>query len=138
MPIGPGKYDDLCTQAREGAKATGAVLIIMEGNKGAGFSVQAPPELLMFIPGFLREIAKEMGGTIVPIGPGKYDGLCTQAREGANATGAILIIVEGRWGAGFSVQAPLELLRFLPEFLKGVAKEIELCYDKDNDVQSRN
>ena len=38
---GPGKYDDLCTQAREAAEAQAVVLIVMNGNKGSGFSVQA-------------------------------------------------------------------------------------------------
>lgn len=40
MPIGPGKYDDLCTRARDAAKAKMAVLVIVGGEKGDGFSVQ--------------------------------------------------------------------------------------------------
>ena len=41
MGHGPGKYDDLCTQARNTAKAAGVVLIVFGGEKGDGFSVQA-------------------------------------------------------------------------------------------------
>lgn len=40
MGIGPGKYDELCTMAREGAQAEGAVVIIFKGTRGSGFSVQ--------------------------------------------------------------------------------------------------
>lgn len=40
MGIGPGKYDELCTLAREGAQAEGAVVIIFKGTRGSGFSVQ--------------------------------------------------------------------------------------------------
>lgn len=40
MSIGPGKYDELCTVVREGAQAEGAVVIVIGGNRGSGFSVQ--------------------------------------------------------------------------------------------------
>lgn len=40
MALGPGKYDELCTQAREGAQAEGAVVVIFNGTRGTGFSVQ--------------------------------------------------------------------------------------------------
>lgn len=58
MAIGPGKYDDLCTYVREKSGAVGAIVIIIEGNKGMGFSVQAPPDALPKIADTLREIAK--------------------------------------------------------------------------------
>lgn len=54
---GPGKYDDLCTSAREAAQARGAILIIHEGARGSGFSVQAPLAVLMTLPELLRYIA---------------------------------------------------------------------------------
>lgn len=38
---GAGKYDDLCTQVREAAEAQAVVLVVMDGNKGSGFSVQS-------------------------------------------------------------------------------------------------
>lgn len=55
--IGAGKYDDLCTEAREKAYAVGAILIIIQGNKGWGFSVQAPLEEMVNLPECLRNIA---------------------------------------------------------------------------------
>ena len=60
MALGAGKYDHLCTQAREGAKAKGAILIILGGDGGTGgmtFSVQATPEATMRLPEMLRAVA---------------------------------------------------------------------------------
>jgi hypothetical protein len=58
MAIGPGKYDDLCETAREQAGAIGAILIIFDGKKGSGFSVQAPWELIDQMPEMLRTLAR--------------------------------------------------------------------------------
>src|SRR5205085_1646492 len=41
MAIGPGQYDDLCTRVREESQAQAVVLIVLGGNKGNGFSMQA-------------------------------------------------------------------------------------------------
>lgn len=58
MPIGPGKYDDLCTAARESANAEGCALIVINGAKGHGFSVQLEHlEDLIKLASALREIA---------------------------------------------------------------------------------
>ena len=38
--FGPGKYDELCTAAREETKAVGVVLIVIDGEHGNGFSCQ--------------------------------------------------------------------------------------------------
>lgn len=50
MTDGPGKYDDLCTHAREAAEAQALILIVVNGNRGSGFSVQSerflPPGML--------------------------------------------------------------------------------------------
>lgn len=40
MAIGPGKYDDLCTYVREHANAEGALLLVVRGDHGTGFSTQ--------------------------------------------------------------------------------------------------
>ena len=40
MPLGKGKYDDLCTKVREDAHAVAALVIVIRGNKGDGFSLQ--------------------------------------------------------------------------------------------------
>jgi len=60
MPVGVGKYDDLCTQVREKAKAVGALVIVFEGSKGMGFSVQAPVEIQVGLPVILREVADQI------------------------------------------------------------------------------
>lgn len=60
MPEGKGKYDALCTYVREQAKAVGAAVIIVKGEKGSGFSVQAPASLGLALPQMLRMMADEM------------------------------------------------------------------------------
>jgi hypothetical protein len=62
-------------------------------------------------------------------GPGKYDELCTEVREQAQALGAIVMVFGGKDGAGFSVQAPAELTQSLPQILRHVAAEIEKTAD---------
>lgn len=50
MSEGPGKYDEACTLARVMTGASLAVLIVVGGRHGGGFSVQSirevPPENL--------------------------------------------------------------------------------------------
>jgi hypothetical protein len=38
--LGPGKYDDACTLAREQTQAKMTILMVIEGVHGSGFSVQ--------------------------------------------------------------------------------------------------
>ena len=47
MTIGPGKYDDVCTLAREAAGAEVACVIILNGNKGSGFSMQGDEKAIL-------------------------------------------------------------------------------------------
>jgi methylmalonyl-CoA mutase cobalamin-binding subunit len=56
----PGKYDTLCTEVREKAHAVGAVVIILGGNRGHGFSVQVPPDALFSLPDMLETMAREI------------------------------------------------------------------------------
>ena len=56
----PGKYDHLCTQAREQSEAEGCLLIVLNGNKGSGFSAQLPQEGLKDIPQQLRQVADQI------------------------------------------------------------------------------
>jgi hypothetical protein len=64
MTLGPGKYDAICTQAREQAEAEAALLVILGGNKGSGFSVQvqvhANMVLLRALPALLRDVADQI------------------------------------------------------------------------------
>lgn len=58
--LGLGRYDDLCTKAREEAKAIGAVLMIICGEKGSSFSCQAPREITEDLPNMLRHMADQI------------------------------------------------------------------------------
>lgn len=60
MPVGPGKYDDVCTQARAQASAQGTVLIVINGRLGSGFSVQADYNTILRLPEMLEEVARQM------------------------------------------------------------------------------
>jgi hypothetical protein len=58
--IGPGKYDDLATMVREQAKARGVIVVIFDGDKGQGFSVQADLTITLALPNILRMIADQI------------------------------------------------------------------------------
>lgn len=60
--IGPGKYDDLCTYVREQSGAVAALVIVFGGNRGEGFSVQAPLSVQAMVPQMLRELAAAIEG----------------------------------------------------------------------------
>ena len=60
MSLGPGKYDHICTQAREQAKAGGALLIVFGGEHGDGFSMQATAETTVSLPAILRMVADDI------------------------------------------------------------------------------
>ena len=67
MALGPGKYDDLCTRAREEAGAESCVLIITNGKKGSGFSMQtANLTHLVTLPQVLRNVANEIEKSFGP------------------------------------------------------------------------
>jgi hypothetical protein len=58
---GPGKYDPICTKAREDAKAGCALLIILDGEHGHGFSAQfTDHSYVELLPATLREVAKQI------------------------------------------------------------------------------
>lgn len=58
-------------------------------------------------------------------GPGKYDDLCTYVREKSDALAVIVLIIGGRLGNGFSVQATHNIEAELPGMLRATAKSIE-------------
>jgi hypothetical protein len=60
MAIGPGKYDAVATLARMNAGAEGVILIVVGGERGAGFSVQLAAELVPHVPELLRNLADEI------------------------------------------------------------------------------
>jgi len=55
--IGPGKYDDICTEVRKKTKARCVIVIIIDGDKGSGFSGQGDPLTLVNMPMMLEDVA---------------------------------------------------------------------------------
>jgi hypothetical protein len=68
MAIGPGKYDHLCTLARERTGAAGVILLVMHGDQGSGFSCQADAATTMALPDILERIAADIRATIAEKG----------------------------------------------------------------------
>jgi hypothetical protein len=61
MATGPGKYDDIATMAMNITQAEGVIVIVLNGNKGYGFSAQFDdPVLMRNVPGMLRSIADQI------------------------------------------------------------------------------
>ncbi len=56
-----GKYDGLATLVRETANAHMVMVVVVGGNKGNGFSVQAVDrKLIADVPALLEHIAKDI------------------------------------------------------------------------------
>jgi hypothetical protein len=60
MPIGPGKYDQYCTDVREKTKADAVLLIVIGGDLGGGFSCQADLATTMKLPDILETVAAQI------------------------------------------------------------------------------
>jgi len=60
MPIGPGKYDDLCTKVREQTHARGVLLIVIGGDKGQGFACEADLSTTLLLPDLLEDVARSI------------------------------------------------------------------------------
>lgn len=66
MTFGPGKYDDICTMVRQQIGLTEesdggcVVLIVIGGNRGPGFSVQADLESTLLLPDMLEDVARQI------------------------------------------------------------------------------
>lgn len=58
--IGPGVYDNECTEVRLGTEAEGVILLVFGGRVGNGFSVQGPLEFHLRIPALLRAMADQI------------------------------------------------------------------------------
>ena len=68
MSIGPGRYNEVCNDVRKRTRAKGVILIVMEGDKGEGFEVQASLDILVKLPKLLRDVADqiEADGPLAP------------------------------------------------------------------------
>jgi hypothetical protein len=60
MAIGPGRYDKECTLIRKKTGAEGIILLVFSGEKGSGFSCQAPLDVTRRLPSILRELAEKI------------------------------------------------------------------------------
>lgn len=61
MAIGPGKYDDACTHVREETAADLAIVIVIGGKYGDGFSCQTiDPMVAMRVPEMLETVAAQI------------------------------------------------------------------------------
>ena len=60
MAFNPGIYDDDCTSVRERHQANGVILVVIGGQKGQGFSVQATGDILVRLPAILESIARQI------------------------------------------------------------------------------
>lgn len=58
--LGPGKYDHLCATVRREAEAECAIVIVIGGKKGSGFSCQVTPEVLALLPELLHDAARQI------------------------------------------------------------------------------
>lgn len=68
MPVGPGKYDDLCTLVRDRVGlggdnlkiGSGVMVIVLNGDKGNGFAVQADALGTLMIPELLEMVLQQL------------------------------------------------------------------------------
>jgi hypothetical protein len=60
MSVGPGKYDDALTLARQQCGSSAAVLIVIKGESGPGFACQADLESIAKLPWILRNTADQI------------------------------------------------------------------------------
>lgn len=60
MPIGPGKYDDEATFVREETRAEAVVVLVVNGDRGTGFSVQGPLDITAALPDLMEYMAREI------------------------------------------------------------------------------
>lgn len=54
------KYGNLCAEIREKYQADGVVLLILGGNEGSGFVIQADDNAQAQIPDFLEQAADKL------------------------------------------------------------------------------
>ncbi len=61
MAVGPGKYDDICTAVLVSTRAQGAIVMVLGGVRGTGFSLASlDPNLAAKLPALLREVADQI------------------------------------------------------------------------------
>jgi hypothetical protein len=69
MALGPGKYDDLCSYVRAQAgiaDSGGVAVIVINGNRGSGFSVQGDLARTLAMADILEATVKHMRADMEP------------------------------------------------------------------------
>lgn len=63
-----GKYDDVCTAVREATNGQGVVVVVINGTRGSGFSVQAVDSLFpaLVLSGILEDVARQIRASVAP------------------------------------------------------------------------
>jgi hypothetical protein len=67
--IGPGKYDDIATDVRERTKAKGVIVIVFDGDRGTGFSMQADLVTTLVVPDILDSVAMQIRRDVPSVAP---------------------------------------------------------------------
>jgi hypothetical protein len=60
MEMKPGKYDELCNYVRAEADAVGALVMVLDGPRGFGWSCKGDESIVMKLPTILERMAKEI------------------------------------------------------------------------------
>jgi len=64
MPMGPGKYDRECDEARDKTSADAVLMVVVGGDRGSGFSATFAGlrgvEVMAHLPGILRDTARQI------------------------------------------------------------------------------
>ena len=60
MADGPGKYDFQATVVMEQTHAAAVALLVIDGDRGSGFSVQSPEHLINLFPELLEDMAAQI------------------------------------------------------------------------------
>lgn len=61
MSAGAGKYDDVCTATRLVTGARAVIVLVVDGIRGSGFSLQSSdPEVLQRLPDALEDMARQI------------------------------------------------------------------------------
>lgn len=57
---GAHRYDSECARLREATGAACVAIVVLDGEQGTGYSVQALPGVLMRLPGMLEYVARRI------------------------------------------------------------------------------
>lgn len=68
MPIGPGRYDNECQTIHETSKADVVMLLIVNGDKGSGFSLSSKEyKFIKEMPAMLRYMAEKIEADLAKV-----------------------------------------------------------------------